>query len=287
MSKELLELIQRTTSSLPPDIEAALRAARAAEAPASQADLCLKVLLDNCALARSRACPMCQDTGMLSFFFTVPPGTDTAALTRDVREAVRAATTQGLLRQNTIDTLTGRSIADNVTPDAPICYFDERETADAVEVRLLQKGGGSENMSAQFSLPDSSLQAGRDLAGVRACVLQAVQKAQGFGCAPGILGVCIGGDRATGFIQAKRQLLRPLNDTNPVPALADFETRVLADANTLGIGPMGLGGKTTLLGLKAASAARLPASYFVTIAYCCWACRRGGLRYRKGTYEYF
>ena len=141
-------------------------------------------------------------------------------------------------------------------------------------VALLMKGGGSENMSMQFSLPDATLGAGRDLEGVRRAVLAAVQHAQGFGCAPGILGVAIGGDRASGFEEAKLQLLRNLADTNPDPRLARLERRILREANTLGIGPMGLGGKTTLLAVKIGSRPRVPASFFVTVAYLCWAARR-------------
>ena len=141
-------------------------------------------------------------------------------------------------------------------------------------IALLMKGGGSENMSCQFSLPDAALGAGRDLEGVRRAVLAAVQKAQGFGCAPGILGVCIGGDRASGFEEAKLQLLRNLDDTNANPCLARLERRILREANTLGIGPMGLGGKTTLLAVKIGSRPRVPASFFVTVAYLCWAARR-------------
>ena len=133
-------------------------------------------------------------------------------------------------------------------------------------VHLLLKGGGCENMGAQYSLPDASLSAGRDLAGVRACVLHAVWRAQGMGCAPGVLGVCIGGDRAEGYARAKRQLMRPLGDEAPDPIIAGLERTLLKEANTLGIGPMGLGGNTTLLGVKIGGASRLPASFFVTIA---------------------
>jgi len=142
------------------------------------------------------------------------------------------------------------------------------------QIALLMKGGGSENMSCQFSLPDAALGAGRDLEGVRRAVLAAVQRAQGFGCAPGILGVSIGGDRASGFEEAKLQLLRNLDDTNADPQLARLERRILREANTLGIGPMGLGGKTTLLAVKIGSRPRVPASFFVTVAYLCWAARR-------------
>ncbi len=139
-------------------------------------------------------------------------------------------------------------------------------------------------MSRQYSLPDATLGAGRDLEGVRKCILDAVQKIQGYGCAPGILGVCIGGDRATGYGVAKEQLLRPLDEKRLQSTAVDgcwsgknltaLEKRLLREANGFGIGPMGLGGKTTLLGVKIAARPRVPASFFVTIAYMCWACRR-------------
>lgn len=131
-------------------------------------------------------------------------------------------------------------------------------------------------MSRQYSLPDAALGAGRDLEGVRKCILDAVQKIQGYGCAPGILGVCIGGDRATGYEVAKEQLLRPLDESEKTgrTSILTLEKKILREANELGIGPMGLGGKTTLLGVKIASRPRVPASFFVTIAYMCWACRR-------------
>ena len=129
-------------------------------------------------------------------------------------------------------------------------------------------------MSRQYSLPDAALGAGRDLEGVRRCILDAVHRAQGYGCAPGILGVCIGGDRAGGYEEAKHQLLRKLDDRNRCAELARLEARVLKEANALGIGPMGLGGKTTLLGVKIGSRPRVPASFFVTVSYLCWAARR-------------
>ena len=289
----LAELIRRTTSDLPGDVEAALRTAETAEVSGSQAELLLRAMVENTCLARRQSTPLCQDTGTLTFFWSVPRGTDTQALEEAAREAVKAATAKGWLRRNTIESLTGRSVDTNVADGFPACHFEQRPEggaqgltsaegrppeAEAIEVWLMQKGGGSENMSCQFSLPDETIGAGRDLAGVRACLLQAAWRAQGFGCAPGILGACVGADRAEGFLVAKRQLLRPLRDASPVPELAALEQRVLAEANQLGVGPMGMGGKTTLLGVKIAARPRLPASYFVTVAYMCWACRRRGVR---------
>ncbi|MBP5319531.1 MAG: fumarate hydratase [Kiritimatiellae bacterium] len=273
----LAELIHRTTSDLPPDAEAALRAARAREAEGSRAALLLGALVENTGLARSQGSPLCQDTGTLTFFFDLPRESDTVALEAAAREAVALATRNGWLRRNTIDALSGRSIDTNVAPGAPVCHFEQSDRSDCA-VWLLQKGGGSENMSRQFSLPDGDIGAGRDLEGVRKCLLHAVWRTQGFGCAPGVLGVCIGADRAEGYLTAKRQLLRPLTDHAADPALAELERRVLEEANSLGIGPMGMGGKTTLLGVKIAGRTRLPASFFVTVAYLCWACRRRGIR---------
>ena len=281
----LAELIRRTTSDLPADVEDALRVAADAEPANSQAALLLQALVANTCLARRQETPLCQDTGTLTFFWRVPRGTDTQALEQAASEATARATREGLLRRNTIETLSGGSVDSNVAEGCPVNHFEQADT-ESVEVWLMQKGGGSENMSAQFSLPDEELGAGRDLEGVRKCLLHAVWRAQGFGCAPGVLGVCIGSDRAEGFLVAKRQLLRPLGDAAPEPELAALERRVLEEANRLGIGPMGMGGKTTLLGVKIAARSRLPASYFVTVAYLCWACRRRGVRVTGGVAEW-
>jgi len=217
---------------------------------------------------------VCQDTGTLTFF--VSENLRRAVTPARIAAAVAAATEKGWLRRNTNDAVTGKSIDSNVCPGAPVIHY----TLDSEsKVRLVMKGGGSENMSQQFSLPDAALGAGRDLEGVRRAVLAAVQHAQGYGCAPGILGVCIGGDRAAGYEEAKYQLLRNLVDTNPDPTLARLERRILRESNSLGIGPMGLGGKTTLLAVKIGARPRVPASFFVTVAYLCWAARRREIKW--------
>jgi fumarate hydratase class I len=265
----IAELIHETSSSLPDDAEQALRKALHREAKGSSARLVLETLLKNVSLARAAGTPVCQDTGTLTFF--VSENLRRTVAPERIAAAVAAATEKGWLRRNTNDAVTGKSIDSNVCPGAPVIHY----TLDSdSKVRLIMKGGGSENMSMQFSLPDTALGAGRDLEGVRRAVLAAVQHAQGYGCAPGILGVCIGGDRAAGYEEAKLQLLRDLADVNPVPALAKLERRILREANSLGIGPMGLGGKTTLLAVKIGARPRVPASFFVTVAYLCWAARR-------------
>ena len=264
----LERLIRDTSSSLPEDVETALRKAMRKESRGSSAHVVLKTILDNVALARRNHTPLCQDTGTLVFY--VDAALRNKVTPEKIRAAVAEATRRGWLRKNCIDSVDGRSYDDNCAEDAPLIHYSENVKG----VRLLMKGGGSENMSRQYSLPDASINAGRDLKGVRNAILDAVLKTQGYGCAPGILGVCIGGDRATGYEIAKEQLLRRLDDVSPDPRLARLEKDILKSANSLAIGPMGLGGKTTLLGVKIASRPRVPASFFVTIAYMCWACRR-------------
>ena len=268
----VIDLVRHASTRLPADVLEAIRAgAEAAEMP--RAATILGTLCKNAELAAQNSTPMCQDTGTLTFWVEHPAGVSQRPISEAIRRGVAAATARGYLRQNTILPVDGKSVPENVADGAPTVHFEETE-GGPVRIHLLLKGGGCENMSCQYSLPDASLSAGRDLAGVRGCILHAVWRAQGMGCAPGILGVCIGGDRAEGYARAKRQLLRKLGDESEDPLLAGLERTVLREANTLGIGPMGLGGNTTLLGVKICGASRLPASFFVTVAYSCWACRR-------------
>ena len=277
IEEKIAGLIRRTSSRLSADVLQALAAAIRREAKGSSARMILETLVQNAALARRKGTPMCQDTGTLTFFVDERlRGLVTPAA---VKKAVAVATEKGWLRRNTIDSVSGRSINSNTCDGAPVIhYVPAKSRRAAPTVTLLMKGGGSENMSRQYSLPDAALGAGRDLEGVRRCVLDAVHKAPGYGCAPGILGVCVGGDRAGGFEEAKHQLLRRLDDTNRDPSLARLEKRLVKEANALGIGPMGLGGRTTVLGVKIGSRPRVPASFFVTVAYLCWAARRQSMR---------
>ncbi len=270
--EKIAGLIAETSSSLPKDVEKALAAALRREERGGSAAVVLRTILDNVATARRGGSPLCQDTGTLAFY--VDESLRRKVTPAVIKKAVALATKRGALRKNCIDSVSGKSYDDNCADGAPVIHYVDWMEKGCVE--LVLKGGGSENMSRQYSLPDSALGAGRDLAGVRKCILDAVVKAQGYGCAPGILGVCIGGDRATAYEVAKEQLLRPLGKEGDSadPTLRRLERQVLKDANSLGIGPMGLGGKTTLLGVRIASRPRVPASFFVTVAYMCWACRR-------------
>jgi fumarate hydratase, class I len=272
----LLELIRRTSTILPDDVVRAITDARKVEAEGSSAETALNVIGCNIDLARANSLPLCQDTGTILFYINTPVGYDQIEFEEVATEAVREATRKGYLRQNSVDSVTGKNTGDNTGPGSPVFSFHQwREPF--VEVKLMLKGGGCENMNAQYSLPHPDL-GGRDLKGVENAILDSVLQAQGQGCGPGILGVCIGGDRSTGYKEAKQQLLRLLNDTNPDPVLSELEQRIIDKANQSGIGPMGFGGQTTLLACKLGKLNRLPASFYVSVAYMCWAYRRRGMQ---------
>ncbi len=274
----VLELIRRTSAVLPPDVREVLQTHSALEEAGSRADLALSLVAQNIALARRFSAPICQDTGTITFYVTAPVGFDQVEFEKVCEEAVAEATARGYLRQNSVDSVTGKNTGNNLGPGSPVFHFHQHR-GDTLAVRLILKGGGCENMSAQYSLPATlrGRRFDRDLEGVRGCVLDAVYEAQGKGCGPGFLGVCIGGDRASGYEAAKEQLLRPVDDVNPDPQLAELEARILRDANQLDIGPMGFGGKLTVGGCKIGARNRLPASFFVSVAYMCWAYRRRGV----------
>lgn len=271
----ILELIRRTSTVLPDDVVRAVTDARKSEEKGSNADVALDVIGCNINLAKASSLPLCQDTGTILFFVRTPVGFDQIEFEETATEAVREATRVGYLRQNSVDSVTGKNTGDNTGPGSPSFHFHQWREPH-VEVKLMLKGGGCENMNAQYSLPHPDL-GGRDLRGVENAILDCIVSAQGQGCGPGILGVCIGGDRGSGYIDAKEQLLRTLDDTNSDPVLAELEQRIVDKANQSGIGPMGFGGRTTLLACKIGKLNRLPASFYVSVAYMCWAYRRRGV----------
>ena len=281
LTSHFVELIRLAATDLRPDIENALRAARDREEEGSAARGALDTILENIRLARQNSTPICQDTGTPIFYVYHPTGWSTLKLRDQIRAATATATARSYLRPNAVDPLTGRNSGDNLGDEFPSLHFHEWEES-YLKVDLMLKGGGCENVGAQYKLPNVTLHAGRDLEGVRRVVLDAVNQAQGLGCAPGIIGVAIGGDRGAGYLRSKEQFFRPLDDHSPVPELAELEERLTEEANQLGIGPMGFGGKTTVLGVKIDTLHRLPASYFVTASYMCWADRRRTMIYRDG-----
>ena len=274
LTQQILELVRLAATDLPPDVEAAIRKSVDDEAPGSAARGALETIIQNIALARQNQTPICQDTGTPIFYVYHPEGWSTRKLREQIEAAVVQATQKAYLRPNSVNSLTGKNSGNNLGGDYfPTVHFTEID-GDTLTIDLMLKGGGCENVGAQYSLPNSALGAGRDLAGVRKVVLDAVHKAQGKGCAPGILGVAIGGDRGSSYYASKEVLFRQMDEKSEDPQLAELEDRLTEEANQLGIGPMGFGGKTTVLGTKITHLNRLPASYFVSISYMCWAYRR-------------
>jgi fumarate hydratase class I len=274
ITEYVLELIRLASTDLPPDVETRLRQAVEQEQPGSAARGALETILQNVALSRANSTPICQDTGTPIFYVRHPAGWSTRRMRQQIETAVAEATRRAYLRPNSVDSLTGKNTGNNLGDSYfPTIHFEESE-GDALIIDLMLKGGGCENVGAQYSLPNTALGAGRDLAGVRKVVLDAVHKAQGQGCAPGILGVAIGGDRGSSYLASKEVLVRQMAEISPNPQLAALEERLTSEANQLGIGPMGFGGKTTVLGTKITTLNRLPASYFVSVSYMCWAYRR-------------
>jgi fumarate hydratase, class I len=276
LSTSALELIRRTSAEIPEDVHRSILAAMEREKQGSIASGAMKIIEKNIELAKTKSQPICQDTGSILVYVDCPKDFDQIEFSDVFRNAVKDATKKGYLRQNSVDSITGANDGTNVGPGAPAFHFHQWRKPE-VEVRLVLKGGGCENVGAQYSLPHEKLGANRDLDGCRRVILDAVLQAQGKGCGPGVLGVCIGGDRATGYELSKHELLRFLDDRNPNPQLDAMEQDILKTANELGIGPMGFGGKTTLLGVKICAANRVPASFFVSVSYMCWAFRRQGV----------
>jgi fumarate hydratase class I len=275
LTEKILELIRRTSSSLPADVEKRLKASIEKEEPGSAARGALETIMKNIELSRQNSTPICQDTGTPIFYVYYPEGWSTRKLREQVRAALAEATKRSYMRPNAVDAIYDKNTGNNLGgDDFPYIHFEEVDAEQPLMIELMLKGGGCENVGAQYSLPNNELGAGRDLAGVRKVVLDAVQKAQGQGCAPGILGVAIGGDRGSSYVKSKEVLFDQLGERNADPELASLEERLTQEANTLGIGPMGFGGKTTVIDTKITGLSRLPASYFVSVSYMCWAYRR-------------
>jgi fumarate hydratase class I len=277
--ESVLKLIIETSTNLPSDVRRALARAKEEEEKASQAGLALQAIAINVDMACDHSGPICQDTGMPTFEIETPVGANQIVMREQIKEAIVEATKLGKLRTNTVDSITGKNSGNNLGVGAPVIHFSQHE-GDDIEIRLLLKGGGCENKNIQYSVPaeiPNMGRADRDLEGVRKCIMHAVYQAQGQGCSVGAIGVSIGGDRASGYAYAKQQLFRSLDDVNPIPELAKLENTIMRDANKLGIGTMGFGGRVTLIGCKIGAYHRLPASFFVSVAYDCWAFRRLGV----------
>jgi len=278
--QSIYELIVQTSTNLPSDVRRAMDGALDAEQPAISSGQALAVIANNIDQAAEVEGAICQDTGWPTFEVKTPVGANQLVMKKQIVEAIADATAKGKLRPNSVDSLTGKNSGNNLGPGTPTVHFEQWENDSEIEVKLLLKGGGCENKNIQYSVPTELPHLGRadrTLDGVRKCILHAVWQAQGQGCSAGAVGVCIGGDRANGYVHAKEQLFRSLDDVNPNPELAKLEDYIVRTSNTLGIGTMGFGGDVTLIGCKIGTLNRLPASFFVSVAYDCWAFRRLGV----------
>lgn len=277
--QSVYKLIVETSTNLPADVRRAIQSAQEREDAGTRSAISLSTIADNIDMAECNVSPICQDTGMPTFIIHTPVGANQIIMRKQILEAVAQATKDSKLRSNSVDSLTGANTGDNLGPGTPVIHFEQWERDD-IEIKLILKGGGCENKNIQYSLPtelEGLGKAGRDLDGIRKCILHAVYQAQGQGCSAGFIGVGIGGDRTSGYELAKHQLFRRVDDVNPNEELRKLEDYVMENANTLGIGTMGFGGQVSLLGCKVGVANRLPASFFVSVAYNCWAFRRQGV----------
>lgn len=276
LEKNILDLIRRTSTSLPADVVKGLKRARRLEVAGSTAQWAIDAVLANAELANREDRPLCSDSGTLIFYCRVPLGLDTNALTASIRTAVTRATRCGYLRQNTVDAITGAKCSTNVGPSSPVIHY-QHGARKTIDLRLVLKSASSENEGRQYSLPDRALGAEATLDGVRLCILDAAMRSAASGCGPGVMGVCVGGDRSTGFAHSKVQFLHKVGYTSRVKALGRLEHSILRDVCRLDVGPMGLGGKSALLDVHIGSQSRLPSSFFVSISYMGWALRRRGV----------
>jgi fumarate hydratase class I len=284
-TEDFVELIRLCATELPSDVKQALKDARDKEEEGGMAYNTFASILENVEVAKDKKFPMCQDTGAPILWINYNPDYPQMELETQITEAVRRASKIPYLRPNAVDSLSGKNSGDNTGAGVPIFHFHQWDK-DYLEVNMMLKGGGSENASSQYKLPNGDLGAGRNLEGVRKCVIDAINNVQGLGCAPGVIGVGIGGNRDTGFEAGKKRLLTKFDEPNPNPELDKLEKQLLEDINQLGIGPMGFGGRTTVLNVKVAALHRLPACYFVSVAYTCWAMRRHTMTVKEGVVSY-
>jgi len=283
----MYELIVKAATDLPPDVGRAIATARKNAKIGSTSLMALDAITENNAMALEDINPLCQDTGLPSFKIFVPVNINQIQMKKSIEKAIARATADTKLRPNAVEPISGINSGDNLGAGLPVVEFHQWEE-DYIDVFFMLKGGGSENKSIQYSLPTELPGlgvAGRDLDGIRKCILHAVYQAQGQGCSPGFLGVGVGGDRLGSYKTAKEQLFRFVDDVNPDETLAAVEDYIMEKAQDLGIGTLGFGGETTLLSCKIGVMNRLPASYFISVAYMCWAFRRLGAQINPETGE--
>ncbi|MDD5778214.1 MAG: fumarate hydratase [Candidatus Thermoplasmatota archaeon] len=267
MAAAVAELMRRAVTTIPGDVLVALRQAVAREEEPARNQL--QAMLDNAQAAAHTGAPLCQDTGTPTFFVTTGAEFPWLSLIRPaIREGVRRATAAVPLRPNAVDPLSGVNSGDNVGRHVPVIYWEVVE-GDRCRITALPKGGGSENMSTLAMLRPSE-----GLPGAQRFIVDWMARAGGKPCPPTVVGVGLGGGADLALHLAKRSLLRPVGERSPLPEVARMEEALVEAINATGIGPMGLGGRTTVLDVHVDIAHRHPASLPVAIVVQCWAHRR-------------
>lgn len=276
-----IKLLQLAVTELPQDVKKALQNAyRREESEAGKTQL--KAILNNIELAEKTRTPMCQDTGVIIFYLKA--GAQVKGLDKieeALRNATKRATKEVPLRPNAVNPFTQKNTGDNTGRFIPFIHW-EIVPGNDIEITVFPKGGGCENVCAL-----GMLRPGEGVKGLKKFVVDTIIKAGAKPCPPNIIGVAVGGGADIAMKLAKKTLLRPLNQSNPDPELAKLEKELYEAANSTGIGPMGLGGKFTVLGVHVEYAERHPASYPAAVAVQCWAARRASARiHPDGTVEY-
>ena len=274
-------LLKQAVIYLPEDVKQALQKAYAAET-SEAGKTQLKAILDNVEFAEKYQAPICQDTGTIIFYIkAAAEAKDLDKIEEALTKATRRATVEVPLRPNSVNPFTQKNSGDNTGRLIPYINW-EIVPGDIMEITVMPKGGGSENMCVMGMLVP-----GEGIKGVKKFIVDAVIRAGAKPCPPNILGVGIGGGSDISIKLAKKALLRPLNEPNPDPEIAELENEIFEAVNMTGIGPMGLGGKTTVLGVHIDYAYRHPASYPAAVAFQCWAARRATARINAdGKVEY-
>jgi fumarate hydratase subunit alpha len=266
-----VNLLRTAVTSLPEDVLEALMKAEKEET-SDIARQQLRNILANVAAAERVSLPMCQDTGIPIFFVK---GRCISDLEEGIRRGVSRATSEIPLRPNVVHPLTRHNPGDNLGKGMPYVHF-ELADLEYTEITLMTKGAGSENMTALAMLTPS-----QGLKGIKAFVLETVLKAGGNPCPPTIVGLGIGGSADEALLLSKKAVLGRLDRENKDPELARLEGELREALNQTGIGPMGLGGKTTVLGVKIEQAHCHTASLPVAVTMQCWAARRASARIMK------
>jgi len=274
-------LLRLAVVKLPADVKDAIfRAYREETSEAGKVQL--EAIVKDIELAEKDNTPICQDTGVIIFY--VKAGAQAKSLEKienALINATKRATKQVPLRPNAVDPFTGKNTGDNTGRFIPYIHW-EITNGDTIEITAFPKGGGSENVCTLGMITP-----GEGVKGLKKFVIDAVIKAGAMPCPPTIVGVAAGGGADIAMKLAKAALLRPLNQPNSNPELAKLENELYEAANSTGIGPMGLGGKFTVLGVKVEYAHRHPASFPVAVAFQCWAARRATARiHADGRVEY-